>query len=252
MAAPLSANQMIAALKAEGLVVHEVKVGDKSWRQNTRTSTTRPWGPLNGVMMHHTASGSTGIVNYCFKGSSSLPGPLCHAVIDKKGEVWVVGHGRCNHAGGGDRDVLNAVIAESYASKPPATHEHEGSTGAVDGNTRFYGFECVNMGDGKDPWPHVQYVAMVRAAAALCRAHDNWHGKSVISHAEWSDWKSDPKGIDMIAFRKDVDACLKIKAGLWGKEVQPPPVHVPTIDERLDALEASVKKLTAAINKLSK
>lgn len=227
MAAPLTASQMIAALKAEGLTVKEYSLGDKSWRENTRTAKTRPWGPVNGVMIHHTASGTEGIVKYCFQGTGSLPGPLCHAVIDKAGVVWMVGHGRCNHAGGGDRDVLNAVIAESYASRPPATNEHEGSAGAVDGNARFYGFECVNQGDGKDPWPKVQYVAMVKAAAALCRAHDNWGSKSVIFHREWSDWKPDPKGLDAVDFRADVADCLKAKPKAW------PPVKAAPIETTL-------------------
>jgi len=238
MAAPLSANQMVAALKKEGLTVHEVTVGDKSWRSNTRTAATRPWGPVNGVMMHHTASGSTGIVEYCFKGSAALPGPLCHAVIDKKGEVWMVGHGRTNHAGGGDPDVLAAVIAESYITNPPHTDKHEGEAGAVDGNTRFYGFECVNQGDGKDPWPAAQYQAMVKAASALCRAHEDWHEKSVIGHKEWSDWKSDPKASwTMADFRKDVKACLAVAAGKW-KIVSPPPAEPTlTLEQRVARIE---------------
>ena len=37
---------------------------------------------------------------------------------------------------------------------------HGGSAGAVDGKARFYGFECVNRGDGKDPWPAAQLDAM--------------------------------------------------------------------------------------------
>lgn len=246
MAAPLSVNQMLQALKKEGLTVHEVTVDGKSWRDNTRTAQSRPWGPVHGVMMHHTASGSSGIVNYCFKGSTSLPGPLCQGVIDKVGAVWMVGHGRCNHAGGGDADVLQAVISESYMTNPPATDKHEGETGAVDGNRSFYGFECVNQGDGKDPWPAEQYLAMVRAATALCRAHDNWGSKSVIGHKEWSDWKNDPKAPwSMADFRRDVKAALALPPGKWSPVAPPPPKSEPTLEQRVTALEKAVKDLIA-------
>src|SRR3546814_14861718 len=92
--------------------------------------------------------------------------------------------GRANHAGGGSPAVLDAVIAENYGTTPPATHYHEGSSGAADGNDRFYGFECENLGDGKDPWPAVQYQAMVKSAAAICRYY-GWSEKSTIGHLEW-------------------------------------------------------------------
>lgn len=187
MAVPLTADRLLAALRAEGLTVHEVR----DWRNHNRNS-KGAWGPLNGVILHHTvSSGTASSVALCYDGHSDLPGPLCHGVIDKQGEVWLVGNGRANHAGGGDPAVLTAVVNEAYGTVPPATHEHQGSTGAVDGNARFYGFECINLGDGKDPWPDAQVEAMVRASAALCRAH-GWSAKSVIGHKEWSDWKSDP------------------------------------------------------------
>ena len=187
MANPLTADQLLAALRAEGLTVHEVR----DWRTHNRNA-KGAWGPVNGVILHHTVtSGTANSVGICYDGYTELPGPLCHGVIDKAGEVWLVANGRANHAGGGDPDVLAAVVNESYGDRPPATNEHQGSTGAVDGNVHFYGFECVNLGDGKDPWPDVQVEAMVRASAAVCRAH-GWGAKSTIGHKEWSDWKSDP------------------------------------------------------------
>ena len=241
MATPLTADQLIKALKAEGLVVHEVR----DWRHHNRNA-KGAWGPVNGVMLHHTASDSPTIVDYCYDGSAELPGPLCHGVIDKRGEVWLVGNGRANHAGGGDPDVLNAVISESYMTRPPATHEHQGSAGAVDGNSHFYGFECVNLGDGKDPWPDVQVQAMVKASAAICRAH-NWGSKSVIGHLEWSDWKSDPKGVAvaMPGMRLLVAAALLMKPGAW--KIKPPapapaePLTLESLAKRVAALEAKVK-----------
>lgn len=111
------------------------------------------WGPVNGITVHHTVTkGTQSTVSICRDGYAGLPGPLCHGVIGKDGVVYLVGMGRANHAGGGDNDVLNAVINESYATKPPAPRYGQGDAGAVDGNRRLYGFECENMGDGKDPW----------------------------------------------------------------------------------------------------
>lgn len=209
MSTPLTADQILKAFKAEGLTVHEVR----DWRHHNRAG-HGGWGPMNGVMLHHTAAHNA--LNVVYDGRPDLPGPLAHVYLDKKGELWLTSAGRANHAGGGDPRVLAAVVGESYASKPPATHEHEGSSGAIDGNSHFYGFECENLGDGKEPWPDVQVQAMVKASAALCRAH-KWSAKSVIGHLEWSDWKPDPKGaaVAMPTLRADIAAALALKAGAW-------------------------------------
>ncbi|TDC19218.1 N-acetylmuramoyl-L-alanine amidase [Streptomyces sp. 8K308] len=184
MATPLSADKLLKALKDEGVKVVEYR----SWRTHNRNG-AGAWGPVHGVMIHHTVtSGTDSSVALCYNGRSDLPGPLCHGVIAKDGTVYLVGHGRANHAGRGDGDVLAAVIAERDL---PADNETD-----TDGNTHFYGFECVNLGDNKDPWPAAQVEAIVRASAALCRAH-GW-GKdgdtSVIGHLEWQPGKVDPRG----------------------------------------------------------
>ncbi|MEU0584595.1 N-acetylmuramoyl-L-alanine amidase [Streptomyces sp. NPDC006132] len=208
MATPLTAARLVAALRAEGCTIHEVP----GWRTNNRNR-KGPWGPVHGVMVHHTVTGpDVDVVGLIFRGHSTLPGPLATGCITKDGVVHLTGNGRANHAGGGDGDVLEAVIGESYKTRPPRPDKHDGSAGTADGNARFYGWECENEGDGKDPWPKVQYDAMVRATAAVCRAH-GWKGKSAIGHLEWSDWKVDPRGIDMAAFRRDVDELLAHEPG---------------------------------------
>lgn len=192
MATPLTPDQFIAALRGAGLTVVE----HPGWRNHNRNHVGE-WGPVHGVMIHHTVSkGTTSSVELCFNGYAELPGPLCHGVVDKTGTVHLVGSGRANHAGGGDPNVLQAVIDERYNASPPDTHQHQGSAGAVDGNPHFYGFECINLGDGEDPWPAEQVAAIGKLSAALCRAH-GWSEKSVIGHSEWSDWKNDPRGPGM-------------------------------------------------------
>ncbi|MCD2461988.1 N-acetylmuramoyl-L-alanine amidase [Streptomyces sp. MBT42] len=203
MATPLPADRFLAALRDEGVTVVE----HPGWRTHNRNH-VGAWGPVAGVMIHHTVStGTASSVEMCFNGYEGLPGPLCHGVIAKDGTVHLVGSGRANHAGAGDPSVLQAIITETYGERPPAPRFHQGSTGAVDGNSRFYGFECINLGDGKDPWPAEQLLAIERVSAALCRAH-GWGARSVIGHLEWSDWKSDPKGFGMPTLRTRVQSRL--------------------------------------------
>ncbi|WP_425244692.1 LysM peptidoglycan-binding domain-containing protein [Streptomyces citrinus] len=192
----MTAAEFLAALKAEGLTV--VEVGD--WRHHNRNH-KGAWGPVNGVMIHHTVtSGTAATVRICRDGHADLPGPLCHGVIAKNGTVHLVGYGRANHAGLGDDDVLQAVIDERAL---PADNEAN-----TDGNARFYGFECENLGDGRDPWPAAQIEAIERVAAAICR-HHGWSERSVIGHLEWQPGKVDPRGFGMAWLRGLVRDRLK-------------------------------------------
>lgn len=210
MAPPMSANSFLAALHNEGLIV--VEVGD--WRDHNRNS-KGPWGPVHGVMIHHTVTkGSKATVDICRKGYSGLPGPLCNGVITKDGRVHLVGYGRANHAGLGDPDVLAAVIAERAL---PIDNE-----ATVDGNRHFYGFECENLGDGKDPWPDAQVEAIVRVGTALCR-HHGWNERSVIRHLDWQPGKVDPRGLDWADIQKRIAKRLGSKT---------PAVQVPVVPKR--------------------
>lgn len=225
MAVPMSADQFLAALKAEGVRVRE-RAGWKTHNRNSRGA----WGPLNGVMIHHT--GGLNAEDYVWSGDPSLPGPLCHGYINKAGEVVLIGWGRANHAGGGDPDTLAAVINEQYPF--PAPNTHDGGAGSVDGNIHFVGYECENKGDGTDPWPAVQIDAMVRATAAVLRFY-GWSVNSAIRHMDWSDWKSDPRGINWYDFRAAVAARLAGPAG--GNPTQPP-------KDDMDASEIATAPIT--------
>jgi hypothetical protein len=205
MASPLTADRLLKALKDEGVKVVEYR----DWRSNNRNH-VGAWGPVHGVMIHHTVTEGTDFsVELCYEGRSDLPGPLCHGVIAKNGTCYMVGNGRANHAGSGDGDVLAAVIDERDL---PADNDTD-----TDGNVHFYGFECVNLGDKVDPWPPEQVEAIVRASAAICRAH-GW-GKdgitSVIGHLEWQPGKVDPRGpgISMGDIRRRVAERLEHPAG---------------------------------------
>jgi hypothetical protein len=198
----MTAQQFLDALRREGLAVEE----RPGWRSHNRNQ-KGPWGPLNGVMIHHTVGGENGAVDTVFNGRSDLPGPLAHGVIHKSGLVTVTGWGRANHAGRGDVRVLNAVMRDSPKRPAPGA-------GTVDGNPRFIGFECVNWGNGEDPWPDEQVLAMARASAAVCRFY-RWRPESVIGHKEWTNQKVDPRGVSMDALRR-----------MTGKILAKPPVGV--------------------------
>jgi hypothetical protein len=216
----MSATAFAAALRAEGVTV--VEVG--AWRTHNR-NTKGPWGPVHGVMFHHTVtSGSARTVAICRDGYAGLPGPLCHGVITKDGRVHLVGYGRANHAGLGDDDVLRAVIAERAL---PVDDEAN-----TDGNRHFYGFECENLGDGEDPWPVEQLLAIERVAAAVCR-HHGWGVESALRHLDWQPGKVDPRGVDWPAMRKRVAARLGSSAPV----PSPPAPSTPTV---------SLKRLRAA------
>ncbi|WP_255306493.1 peptidoglycan-binding protein [Streptomyces sp. Wb2n-11] len=204
MATPPSAATFLKALRDEGLKV--VEVGD--WRTHNRNH-KGPFGPVHGVMIHHTVTkGTANTVKMCRDGYAGLPGPLCHGVIAKDGTVHLVGYGRANHAGMGDDDVLKAVKDQTAL---PADNEAN-----TDGNRAFYGFECENLGDGKDPWPEAQLEAIEKAAAALCRLH-GWDADRVIGHLEWQPGKVDPRGFTMRSMRD------RINQRLGSSKPTPPP-----------------------------
>ena len=209
MSTPLTAAQMLAALKAEGLTVHE----HPGWTTHNREAATgKVFGPVIGVLIHHTAG--HGDKELCYNGRSDLPGPLCHSWLGKTDGLWMIGHGRANHAGLVDLDVLNALRAETS----PLPHDDQAN---ADGNDVLYGLEIENLGNVLDPYPADQYRAAVLWAAALCRAH-GWSENSVAGHKEVQPGKVDPS-FDMDVFRADVREHLAS-----GPAVKPAPSPTPS------------------------
>ncbi|MFF8959097.1 peptidoglycan-binding protein [Streptomyces sp. NPDC014894] len=193
MAAPLTADAFVRALRGEGVRVRE----HPDWKTRNRNHKGR-WGPVHGVMLHHTAGRDS--LALCRDGTPSLPGPLCAGLIGKDGTVHLLGHGRTNHAGEGSAALLAAVRAGGQTPARPGPD-------AVDGNAHFYGFEIENLGDGRDPYPAAQLDAAERVSAAVCRAH-GWPAGSVVAHKEWTRRKIDPS-FSMTEMRGRVAARLR-------------------------------------------
>jgi hypothetical protein len=194
MASPLSADRLVSALRAEGVMVVE----RSGWRTNNRNHKGK-WDNLNGIVIHHTAGSNS--LSLCFNGLADLPGPLCHTHLAKNATATMVGYGRANHAGTFAQNAHDAVVAESK------THPRPDAAEPVDGNRHYYGIEIENLGNGKDPYPEAQYDAAVRWATAICRAH-GWTAHSIIGHKEGTRRKIDPS-FDMNTFRADVAERLK-------------------------------------------
>lgn len=185
MADPLTPRTFETLARRAGIVLVE----HDGWTTRNRGNRGDGWGPVHGVMLHHTASKdleSTIRVVKDWGQSSSVPPPLYAGLIDKAGRLHMVGWGRCNHAGRGDDDVLRAVIRED-ATLPPANEVN------TDGNARFYGFAGLNAGDGRDPWPPAQLQTLARVSAVIC-LHHKWTTRSVIGHRDWQKGKPDPHG----------------------------------------------------------
>jgi len=224
MATPLSAAKMLAALKAEGLTVHE----HAGWKTHNRDAATgKAFGPVHGVLIHHTAGHNDKEV--CFNGRTGLPGPLCHSWLGQTAGLWMIGNGRANHAGLVDGDVIHALVAESS----PLPKDDRADT---DGNDCLYGLEIENLGNGRDPYPDAQYRQAVLWAAAICRAH-GWSEKSVAGHKEVQPGKIDPS-FDKDDFRAAVKKQLAKSPGKTATTPAPTPSK-PKVD--LSRLIAAAK-----------
>ncbi|MGJ3560919.1 peptidoglycan recognition protein family protein [Streptomyces sp. INA 01156] len=195
MAPPMSASAFLSALKAEGLKV--VEVGD--WRDHNRNH-KGPWGPVHGVMIHHTATrGSAGPSSCAARATRACRGRCATASSPR-----TAGSTSSATAGPTTRPGRRRRAARRDRGEgAPADNEQN-----TDGNRHFYGFECENLGDGDDPWPAVQLEAIERAAAAVCRRH-GWNERSVIGHLEWQPGKVDPRGFTMASMRTRIRDRLK-------------------------------------------
>lgn len=167
-------------LRAAGLAVVE----QPGWKDRGRAE----MGTVKGVLCHHTAgpmkdnAPSLGIVQ---NGRADLPGPLSQLVLARDGTYYVVGAGRCNHAGAGSWQ------------------------GVTTGNSSFIGIEAENAGTGADPWPQVQMDAYVRGVAAILK-HIGADSVMAAGHKEYAlprGRKPDPS-FDMVAFRESVESVM--------------------------------------------
>ena len=167
-------------LRAEGLKVIE----HDGWRNRGHGD----FADIRGVLCHHTAGGGPNDWRIVQNGRPDLPGPLAQLVLERDGTYRVIAVGVCWHAGRG-----------SWSGWP-----------TNNANFHTIGIEAVNDGVGQ-PWPGVQIDAYKRGCAAILRRIGRGAGDCVAHREYSSEGKIDPAGIDMAAFRRDVQAVIDRK-----------------------------------------
>ncbi len=180
-------------LRYAGLTVKETT----GWEDRGRPASTGGFAP-EGVLMHHTAARASNTnphpsLQLVKEGTSSLPGPLCHVLIDWKGVCWVIAAGRANHAG------------SASASGPMP---------AGDGNEMYVGIEVEYAADLDPNNPQyrsdIQYSNSIVAAAVLVSKLG--HGRNYVrAHKETAipaGRKHDPWPWNMGNFRDSVKQTL--------------------------------------------
>ncbi|MFD6361317.1 N-acetylmuramoyl-L-alanine amidase [Streptomyces roseolus] len=240
MATPMTAEQWLTALRAEG-VTNIVEM--PGWRTHNRGQRGDGWGDVHATMLHHTAGEGPGLPAWCYNGSPDLPGPLCHDYLDRTGRLYLVGNGRANHAGMVAENAYQAVLNERSEHPDPGPD-------ARDGNAVSYGLECENSGAPDRSWPAVQYDVAVRVQAARCRFH-GWSANSVWAHKEATRRKPADPRLDMDDFRADVAERLRHPAS-WNPGDNPTPEEddmTPEERKLLTDTAAAVKRIEAGLTR---
>ncbi|WP_109527271.1 MULTISPECIES: N-acetylmuramoyl-L-alanine amidase [Nocardia] len=165
-------------LRAEGLKVIE----QGAWLSSGHDD----FSDIRGVLCHHTAGGGTSDWLIVQNGRPDLEGPLAQLVLERDGTFRVIAAGVCWHAGRG-----------SWPGWP-----------TNNANYHTIGIEAVNSGTGSQEWPAVQLDAYKRGCAAILRRIGR-SANDCVAHREYSsEGKIDPYGIDMDAFRRDVQKII--------------------------------------------
>lgn len=226
MATPMTADQWLAALHAEGVTDIVEMPG---WRTHNRGQRGGGWGDVHATMVHHTAGEGSGLADWCYNGNADLPGPLCHDFLARTGRLYLVGNGRANHAGMVARNAYDAVLNERSVHPAPGPDE-------LDGNAVSYGMEVENSGAAGRAWPDKQYDVAVRVQAARCRFH-GWSANSIWAHKEATTRKPMDPRIDMDQFRRDVAERLK-HAPSWipGQTTTPEETDMPLTDAEMNKI----------------
>ncbi len=174
----MSANQLLAELKAVGLHVVE----EPKWK--TRGNNWRVGGKPEGVMQHHTAPPNPFPIKRLY--GPPLFRTKCNMATWPDGTLFLVAYKACNYSSGrGMKKVLVENVRPSIAPTHNAT-----KSGLKGGNRYFWNFENSHPGDGS-PIPPVQLDTII-AANIVVNDHFGLDPEQIISHAEWSRRKIDP------------------------------------------------------------
>lgn len=239
MAKPMTAAETLAAMKLWKVPYREYH----GWQTRGRDPEHGAWGPVNGIVIHHTGSDSQsdGYLQFlAVDGRGDLPAPLCNVSTDMDGDLWLIAQGRANHAGKGSGTILSEVIGEDY---PGYTTELHAGPDNTDGNAHFYGNEVRY--DGGQPMTSQQWATATRWAAAVCH-HHGWSALSIVGHREWTRRKPDPGNCPMNQFRAAVAALLKAGPPSTAPVTKPP--VKPPVEDDMPYTEAQLRAMMQAEN----
>lgn len=234
----MTADALLISLIKAGLYVVE----EPGWRKrgNYWNINAKP----EGVMQHHTAPPNPYPIR-------KLYGPpfyrtKCNMATHEDGTLYLVAYKACNYASGyGMRSVLTENVRPSIAPTHNARRR-----GLKSGNRHFWNYENSHPGDGS-AIPQVQLDTII-TSTRIVLDHFGLDPEQVISHAEWTSRKIDPRwnGSNRTAIeeiREGVGMELSLEAQrfyeeMWkavgSPEAKPPspPLEPPTNQDALRAL----------------
>lgn len=142
--------------------------------------------PVRAIVLHADASANVeGTLSWLATPSSKVS---YHVVVGRDGTVYMAVHP--------DRRAWHAGVSSLH--------------GVADCNGYSVGVCLSNTNSGTDPYPSVQVAAVVGVCVALCQ-HYGIDPAEIVSHAAVAlppGRKTDPKGLDIAAFRAAVLADL--------------------------------------------
>jgi len=175
----MSADQLLADLKAAGLNVVE----EPGWK--TRGSKWRTNGKPEGVCQHHTAPPNPYPIKKLY-GERIKANMATH----EDGTLYLIAYEACNYSTGqGSSTVLNRNVRPGRP--PTANAATRGLKDDMGGNSYFWNYESSHPGDGS-PIPEIQLKTIV-VSNIVVNEHFGLSYKNIISHAEWSRRKIDPR-----------------------------------------------------------
>jgi hypothetical protein len=245
MATSITAQLMLAALDKWGIVPKFYK---PDWATHNRNA-QQGFGPINGFVIHNFGSDTSdpNSLAYLYNGdlARGMPGPLSQFAITDDGTVWVIGWGTANHTGSMAK-ALHALVVDD---KAPLDRDYKptvrtGDAGSMNGvNPHYLG---VEMTYGKAP-TSAQRASAVRLAAALMDLlGPGYTGGSVVGHRECTLDRSDPVGVPMGAFRRDVNALLKSGPGRASSDTTTTPAG-----DDMPITDADAQKIANAVASLA-
>lgn len=205
-------------IRAEGVAVVEVE----GWK----TRGHGDYRELLGVLGHHTAGGGSNDWRVVLNGRPDLEGPLAQIVLEKDGSVKIICVGVAWHAGKG-----------SWPGWP-----------TNNANYFVIGIEAVSRGTAPWDWTDIQLVNYKKVVAAILRKMGVSAAKGFAGHREYSsEGKIDPAGIDLPAFRVDVQRIIDNPPG-----AVIPPGPIPSGGNVTDDLSSDTLKLHEVFNQVGK